>query len=112
LSKVLPALSSKPLANQIIFPPLTRISPKHTSLKNIEEKCVWENQKRYYIGNIDIKDFIKQLAGNKNCILAFQNIQKLDIAKKILNDAGIKNIGFIKEDQTISEETFKEFLNK
>ena len=96
----------------IHFSPLTRISPQHTSLEKSKETFTRENQKRYYIGNIDIKDFIKQLAGNKNCILAFQNIQKLDIAKKILNDAGIKNIGFVKEDQTISEEIFKSFLNK
>ena len=44
--------------------------------------------------------------------MVFQNIQKLDIAKKILNDMGIKNIGFIKEEQTINESMFKDFLNK
>ena len=44
--------------------------------------------------------------------MAFQNIQKLDIAKAVLNDIGIKNIGFTKEDQTINQETFQKFLNK
>lgn len=52
------------------------------------------------------------LAANKNIILAFQNIQKLDIAKAVLNDIGIKNIGFTKEEQTINQEMFQKFLNK
>jgi len=71
-----------------------------------------ENQKKYYIGNIAIKDLLTALASNKNIILAFQNIQKLDIAKAILNDIGIKNIGFTKEEQTINQEMFQKFLNK
>jgi len=71
-----------------------------------------ENQKKYYIGNVAIKDFLTALASNKNIILAFQNIQKLDIAKAVLNDMGIKNIGFTKEEQTINQETFQKFLNK
>jgi hypothetical protein len=71
-----------------------------------------ENQKKYYIGDIAIKDLLTTLAENKNVILAFQNIQKLDIAKAVLNDMGIKNIGFTKEDQMINQETFQKFLNK
>jgi len=52
------------------------------------------------------------MAANKNVILAFQNIQKLDIAKSVLNDMGIRNIGFTKEEQTINQEMFQKFLNK
>lgn len=59
-----------------------------------------------------IKELLKALATNKNIILAFQNIQKLDIAKTVLNDMGIKNIGFTKEEQTINQELFEKFLNK
>jgi hypothetical protein len=61
---------------------------------------------------MDIKELLKEIASQKNVILVFQNIQKLDIAKMILNDMGVKNIGFIKEDQTINEEMFTDFLNK
>lgn len=71
-----------------------------------------ESQKKYYIGNIAIKDLLIALAANKNVILAFQNIQKLDIAKAVLNDIGIRNIGFMKEEQTINQEMFQKFLNK
>lgn len=52
------------------------------------------------------------MAANKNIILTFQNIQKLDIAKAVLNDMGVKNIGFTREEQMINQETFQKFLNK
>ncbi len=100
---------------KVNFPALERISPQHTSipkgLASIDTDTL-ENQKRYYIGNISIKDLLTALASNKNIILAFQNIQKLDIAKAVLNDIGIKNIGFTKEEQTINQEMFQNFLNK
>ena len=100
---------------KISFPALTKIMPNHTSMTKTSEGIdtdILEHQKKYYIGNIPIKEFLKSLAENKNIILAFQNIQKLDIAKAVLNDMGIKNIGFTKEDQTINQETFEKFLNK
>jgi hypothetical protein len=112
LAKIVQSSILNPQPSIIKFPPLTRISPQNISLSKSKEEFTRENQKRYYIGNIDIKEFIRQTAGNRNCILAFQNIQKLDIAKKILADLGVKNIGFTKEEQTISEETFQGFLNK
>ena len=59
-----------------------------------------------------IKELLKEIASQKNVILVFQNIQKLDIAKMILAEIGVKNIWFIKEDQTINEEMFTDFLNK
>jgi hypothetical protein len=83
--------------------------PKTTESINTD---TLENQKKYYIGNIAIKDLLTALAANKNIILAFQNIQKLDIAKAVLNDMGIRNIGFTKEEQTINQEMFQKFLNK
>jgi lauroyl/myristoyl acyltransferase len=100
---------------KISFPALTKIMPNHTSMTKTSEGIntdTLENQKKYYIGNIAIKNLLTSLAENKNIILAFQNIQKLDIAKLVLNDMGIKNIGFTKEDQTINQETFQNFLNK
>jgi len=96
----------------IQFPSLSKVAPAHISLEKNDQEIKRENQKRYYIGNCSIKAILKHLASNKECILVFQNIQKLDIAKKILNDMGIKNIGFIKEEQTINESMFKDFLNK
>lgn len=100
---------------KVAFPALERIMANHTSMSKTVEGINTddlENQKKYYIGNISIKELLTALAENKNIILAFQNIQKLDIAKSVLNDMGIKNIGFTKEDQTINQETFQKFLNK
>jgi len=99
----------------INFPALGRMSPSNISMSKTLEGINTdnlENQKKYYIGNISIKELLTTLAENKNIILAFQNIQKLDIAKAVLNDMGIKNIGFTKEEQTINQETFQRFLNK
>lgn len=100
---------------KINFPALEKIMPSHTSIpKSLDGLNTdnLENQKKYYIGDVAIKDLLTALAANKNVILAFQNIQKLDIAKAVLNDMGIKNIGFTKEEQTINQETFQKFLNK
>lgn len=99
----------------IQFPALEKITPNNTNMakssKGIETEA-FETQKKYYIGDTNIKQILSGLAENKNVILAFQNIQKLDIAKIVLNDMGVKNIGFTKEEQTINQETFKNFLNK
>ncbi len=96
----------------IKFPSLQRLSPQNISLSSKSHLDNLENQKRYYIGNTTIKETLTSIASQKNVILAFQNIQKLDIAKMVLNDIGIKNIWFIKEDQSINEEMFTNFLNK
>ncbi len=100
---------------KVKFSALEKITPSQTSVAKHEESIdtqTLENQKKYYIGNMPIKELLKALATNKNIILAFQNIQKLDIAKTVLNDMGIKNIGFTKEEQTINQELFEKFLNK
>jgi len=100
---------------KVSFPALEKIMPSNTNMSKWAEWIdtdTLENQKKYYIGNMTIKDLLMALASNKNIILAFQNIQKLDIAKAVLNDMGVKNIGFTKEDQTINQEAFEKFLNK
>ena len=100
---------------RIKFPSLEKITPKHTSIQSDEmsiDTANLANHKKYYIGHIPIKDFLTSLASNKKIILAFQSIQKLDIAKSVLNDIGIKNIGYTKEEQTIHPEMFEKFLNK
>lgn len=71
-----------------------------------------ENQKRYYIGNINLKSFLERVIPNKNIILTFSNLQKLNIAKSMLNKMGIKNLWFLKDDQMIDYQKFENFLNK
>ncbi|HCY21612.1 TPA: hypothetical protein DIC40_07370 [Patescibacteria group bacterium] len=55
---------------------------------------------------------MERVAPNKNIILAFSNLQKLNIAKSMLNAMGIKNLGFLKDDQMIDYQKFESFLNK
>ncbi|MCX6822676.1 MAG: 3'-5' exonuclease [candidate division SR1 bacterium] len=100
------------VSTKIQFPSLQRIAPQNISLAEKSNLSELENHKRYYVGDMDIKVLLKEIASQKNVILVFQNIQKLDIAKMILAEMGVKNIGFIKEDQTINEEMFADFLNK
>ncbi|MFA7298874.1 MAG: 3'-5' exonuclease [Candidatus Absconditabacterales bacterium] len=100
---------------KINFPALQKIMPSNTNMSKRAEGIDTnnlENQKKYFIGNISIKTLLTDLAANKNTILAFQNIQKLDIAKAVLNDMGVKNIGFTREEQMINQEMFQKFLNK
>ena len=71
-----------------------------------------QNQKRYYLGNLNLKSFLERIIPNKKIILAFSNLQKLNIAKSMLNSMGIKNLGFLKDDQMIDYQKFENFLNK
>lgn len=105
-------VSASTASPRIQFPSLQRLAPQNISLSAQSNLADLENHSRYYVGDMDIKELLKEIASQKNVILVFQNIQKLDIAKIILNDMGVKNIGFIKEDQTINEEMFTDFLNK
>ncbi len=71
-----------------------------------------ENQKRYFVGNTNLKIFLEKIIPNKNIILTFSNLQKLNIAKSMLNKMGIKNLWFLKDDQMIDYQKFEAFLNK
>lgn len=71
-----------------------------------------ENQKRYFVGNSNLKTFLERVAPNKNIVLAFSNLQKLNIAKTMLNNMWIKNLWFLKDDQMIDYQKFESFLNK
>lgn len=99
----------------IQFPVLQKISPSAISGKKDThhlDLATLEVGKRYYIGNVDSKTFFLRLLGNKRVILCFSNLQKLEIAKSCLHQLGIKNLWFLKEEQTINESKFSHFLNK
>lgn len=99
----------------LMLPSLKKIAPAHTSLTsfpyaiNLHQLKSWE---RYYVGNTDFKNFLISLLVHKKIILAFSTKPKLDIAKNILFEMGIKNIWFAREEQTISPELFQKFLNQ
>lgn len=67
---------------------------------------------QYSVANLELKSLLATLATNKQSILAFSNKSKLDIAKNMLNDLGIKNLGFVKEEQTLNPDALKGFANK
>lgn len=97
------------------IPRLSKIMWANSKLQANESTLITsklENQKRYYLGNSNLKSFLEKIVSNKNIILAFSNLQKLNIAKSMLNNMGIKNLGFLKDDQVIDYEKFENFLNK
>jgi hypothetical protein len=97
------------------LPPLKKIAPAATSLASFPyhiDVNELKDAERYYVGNLDFKALLTSLLFNKKIILVFSTKPKLDIAKNILFEMGVKNIGFAREEQTISTEKFQQFLNK
>ncbi len=96
-------------------PALKKQMPANVSLKtkiniDLRDYKIWE---RYFVGNIDLNSLVNSLvANNKNVILSFASVAKLNIVKNILNDAGIKNIWYAKGYSTIDQDKLARFLNK
>ena len=115
--QVLPSYNYKPSPSiwDINIPALKKIAPADTSFASFPyniQTLDYESKKRYYIWNLKFKLLLQSLFANKKVILAFSSKPKLDIAKNILNDMWIKNIGFAREEQTISSNLFQTFLSK
>ena len=100
---------------KISVPALKKQLPWSKTLKtkqNIDLKNykIWE---RYFVWNVDLSQLVMSLvSGNKDIIMSFASVAKLNIVKNILNDAWIKNIGFAKWYTTINQTKFSRFLNK
>ena len=99
----------------VTIPALKKIAPTDTSFTSFPyniQTSDYETKKRYYIWNLKFKQLLQSLSANKKIILVFSSKPKLDIAKNLLNDMWIKNIGFAREEQTISPKLFETFLSK
>lgn len=101
--------------SKISLPNLEKELPKDVSVKS-DLSIDLENLKhkwKYFIGNVDIELLISTIvASNKYIILSFASLAKLNIVKNILNDMGIKNIGFVRGNLKINKNRFNTFLNK
>ena len=99
----------------VTIPALKKIAPTDTSFTSFPydiQTSNYETKKRYYIWNLKFKSLLQSLSANKKIILVFSSKPKLDIAKNLLNEMWIKNIGFAREEQTISPKLFETFLSK
>ncbi len=115
--QVLPSYEYKPSPSigEITIPALKKIAPSDTSFTNFPyniQTSDYESKKRYYIWNLKFKSLLQSLLANKKILLVFSSKPKLDIAKNLLNEMWIKNIGFAREEQTISPKLFQTFLSK
>ena len=108
--------SSKSLTfTSFSIPELKKITPPHTQMlsgKYPFDLAQYRDRKSYQIRDLSFKDLLSSLASQKNIILSFSTKAKLDIAKNLLNDLGIKNIWFAKEEQTLSSEALNRFAQK
>lgn len=106
---------AKPFNEKIWLPPLKKQLPSNVSLKTDLSVSLsdYKNGERYYVWNVELRQLIHLLvSSNKQIILALASVSKLNIVKNILNDSGIKNIGFAKWYTTIDQTNFSRFLNK
>ena len=115
--QILPSYSYNPSPSigEITIPALKKIAPADTSFTSFPydiQTPNFETKKRYYIWNLKFKSLLQSLLANKKILLVFSSKPKLDIAKNLLNDMWIKNIGFAREEQTISPKLFQTFLSK
>ena len=100
---------------KISLPPLKKQLPSNVSLKTdlsipLSDYKIWE---RYFVWNVELSQLVNSLvSSNKQIILALASVSKLNIVKNILNDSGMKNIGFAKWYTTIDQGNFSRFLNK
>lgn len=115
--QILPSYNHKPVPSigDITIPTLKKIAPTNTSFTSFPydiQTLNYESKKRYYVWNLKFKSLLQSLLANKKILLVFSSKPKLDIAKNLLNDMWIKNIGFAREEQTISPKLFQMFLSK
>lgn len=99
----------------IVMPSLKKVIPSNTQMVNWDYDIDFTDElywKKYLVNNIPLKSLLSSLACNKKVIFAFSNKSKLDIVKNILSDLWIKNLWFVKEEQTLNHEKLEEFVNK
>ena len=99
----------------IVMPSLKKVIPSNTQMVNWDYDIDFTDElywKKYLVNNISLKSLLSSLTCNKKVIFAFSNKSKLDIVKNILSDLWIKNLWFVKEEQTLNHEKLEEFVNK
>ena len=99
----------------IVMPSLKKVIPSNTQMVNWDYDINFTDElywKKYLVNNIPLKSLLSSLSCNKKVIFAFSNKSKLDIVKNILSDLWIKNLWFVKEEQTLNHEKLEEFVNK
>ncbi len=99
----------------IVLPGLKKIVPSNVQMVSWDYDIPISDEmlgKKYLVNNIPLKSLLSSLSKNKKVIFSFSNKSKLDIAKNLLSDLWIKNLWFVKEEQTLNSERLQDFVNK
>ncbi len=100
---------------KIELPKLEKQLPSDMSFKSQSQIDLYslKNHWRYFVGNVDIDNLVSMIVGsNKEIILSFSSVPKLNIVKNILTEIWLKNIGFARGNLIINKIRFNTFLNK
>jgi DNA polymerase III epsilon subunit-like protein len=100
---------------KVALPALEKQLPSNVSLNSKFKIDLndFKNKDRYFVGNVDIRELIGAItSSNKNVILSFSSVAKLNIVKNILSELWVKNIGFVRWWLIINKTRFNTFLNK
>lgn len=101
--------------NNLFLPPLQKEKVNQQKLyeKNTINFDEFKNKSNLYIWNINIKKVISQIiSNNSKVILAFSSRAKLNIAKNIIQELWIYNIGYFSEKTVFNQDNIKAFLDK
>lgn len=99
----------------LMLPALKKITPPNTQMLTGDYDFLWDDKihnQKFQVKNLEFKKLLSTLATNRKTIFAFSNRSKLDIAKNMLNELWIKNLGFVKEEQTLNGGALQAFVNK
>ncbi len=100
---------------ELELPALEKQLPKDVSIRSKMKLDIHDHEtaKRYSVWNVEMSQLVQSIISwNKNVILSFSSIAKLNIVKNMLSEIGVKNIGFARWQFIINKTKFKNFLNK
>ncbi|MEF2175936.1 MAG: 3'-5' exonuclease [Candidatus Absconditabacteria bacterium] len=115
LSKILSTKDYRPSENIVYFLPPLKLEIKNNIYRHNENSydlSQYENGSFIYTGNIIFSELLKNLIGKEKYILAFSSRSKMQIAKNILNDLGLKNVSFLNNDYHFDQTKVEFFLGQ
>lgn len=101
--------------DKVFFPPLRKEIKNETNIYNPEwfDVSWYTNFTKFYIWNLNLKKVLSSVSWNRqNLVFCFSNTNKLQIAKKILNELWLKNIWYLKDESILSPEKITKLLSR
>lgn len=86
---------------------------KKIFVKDALEFANYKDKTKFFIWNMDLSTLLQRLVWwNEKIILSFASKSKMNIAKKLLSEAGISSIWYFTENLIFNQDNVKKFLSK